>query len=502
MTAVVSAIGVNMTHGIMHQDADRILKNMCQKEATYINDMLNDVTKSVSIMEHYATTELKSVEALLDDDYRTEYINNVQILFDEIALNTKGLKTFYLRLNPEFSNNKAGFFKGVSRNGVIEEYVLNDFSLFSPDDEEHSAWYYNAVKAGKGVWIQPYNDYSLHEKMISYVTPFYSDGKLAGVIGIDIDFKYFVSYIDSIKVYKSGKALLVSADKKTVYNGSKDNYNEESANPHTDVSADLINGMTIKLAADYKDIQSDIHPMLFKIVGAFITVLIVFIIYTVIVTHRIVAPLKKLTAAAEDIFGGRETEEIEIKSKDEIGTLSKVLSSTYEKLREYTNYINILAYRDSLTGIKNRTAYAEAADNLDKRICCSNPAFAVIVADINNLKQTNDKYGHDIGNELIIHTTKILCEVFKNSPVFRIGGDEFVIILEGKDYENYRSLIEKIDDACSEDFISVDEERIPVSIARGVAVYNPNIDKVFEDVFNNADHAMYMHKQSMKGALV
>ena len=140
---------------------------------------------------------------------------------------------------------------------------------------------------------------------------------------------------------------------------------------------------------------------------------------------------------------------ISVGSKDEIGALSRVLINTYEKIKEYTTYINALAYRDSLTGIKNSTAYTEAVKTLNNDINCNNPKFGVLVADINNLKQTNDQFGHDIGNELIIHTAKILTDIFKRSSIFRIGGDEFAIILKDKDYDNYRNLLEQMDEACS-----------------------------------------------------
>ena len=168
------------------------------------------------------------------------------------------------------------------------------------------------------------------------------------------------------------------------------------------------------------------------------------------------------------------------------------------KIVEYSTYINALAYRDSLTGIKNSTAYTEVIEALDKEINLSNPEFGVLVADINNLKKTNDTYGHDVGNELIIHTAKILTDTFKTSSTYRIGGDEFVVILRGKDLERHRALIERMDSTFSDDYVTVHDESVSVSIARGVAVFSADIDRVYTDVFAKADQAMYMNKESMK----
>ena len=126
--------------------------------------------------------------------------------------------------------------------------------------------------------------------------------------------------------------------------------------------------------------------------------------------------------------------------------------------------------------------------------------FGVMVVDLNYLKEANDNYGHDMGNELLIHATKILVDTFKFSPVFRIGGDEFVVILNGSDFDRYRDLIDRMNAAFAADYISFRDEKIPVSVAKGVSIFNPMTDNVFEDVFDRADYAMYLDKAEMKAA--
>ena len=316
-----------------------------------------------------------------------------------------------------------------------------------------------------------------------------------------MDFESFVNRIDNISVYEQGYAILMASDGNTRYNRQE---LQSSKEPHTKSTVTLQNGMILELRAEYKDIQKDIRPILHQIVQAFVLVLLCSILYTVFVTRKIVGPLKQLTAAAENIFDGStiDAKGFVVDSKDEIGTLSKVLTDTYEKMQEYNAYINALAYRDSLTGIKNSTAYAEATAKLDQEINCGNPHFGVLVADINNLKKTNDRFGHDIGNELIVHTARILTSTFKTSSVFRVGGDEFAVILTGTDYENYRSLLTQLDEACAQECITVSENRISVFLARGVSLYDPTIDRVYKDVFTKADHAMYMHKEQSKATTV
>ena len=125
--------------------------------------------------------------------------------------------------------------------------------------------------------------------------------------------------------------------------------------------------------------------------------------------------------------------------------------------------------------------------------------FGVIVLDINFLKETNDRYGHDVGNKLIVAAAGIISGTFKRSPVFRIGGDEFLVILQNRDLEALPGLLKKLDEEASNETITVDKEVIPVSIAKGFAKYEPKKDTNFIDVFNRADDAMYDDKREMKG---
>lgn len=499
ITAIVSLIAVSMTHEIMHQDADRILNNVTQKEAAYLNDTLGDIIKSAAIMEHYALSEIDSLDQLADPDFRNHYLETTKQMFKEIALNTNGFVGYFLRLNPKYTDYTTGYYNLIGEHGIVKEIQVTDLSKYEEHDERNVSWYYTAVRAGKPVWLNPYYFPGHNKQMISYTVPLYVGTELLGVLGFDMDFEYLVEKIDNISVYENGYATLLASDGVTRYNNQD---REDGTDQYTKATAALKNGMFLELRAGYKDIQSNIRPMLGRIVLAFLVVLLFAIAYTIFVTRKIVHPLKQLTAAAERIADGDlEPEGVAIDTKDEIGTLSRVLSNTYTKIREYNAYINALAYRDSLTGIKNSTAYTEATTKLDQEINCGNPQFGVLVADINNLKRTNDQFGHDIGNELIVHTAKILCETFKTSAVFRVGGDEFVVILTGKDFENYRTALVHLDEACSQDYVTVCENRVPVSLARGVAVFDPNIDRVYKDVFAKADHAMYLHKEQSKAAL-
>ena len=188
-------------------------------------------------------------------------------------------------------------------------------------------------------------------------------------------------------------------------------------------------------------------------------------------------------------------------TKDEVGTLADSFQMTVNHLKQYISYINGLAYRDGLTGVKNKTAYEDMAKRMEERMRTERPQFAVLVFDLNNLKRVNDTCGHDFGDMLIIDACKLLCQTFKNSPVYRIGGDEFVVLLENSDLENYATLLDKFQSNLDEYNQSVRVGSSRISIARGIAVYNSTTDLVFGNVFKRADSAMYQNKQAMKARL-
>ena len=182
--------------------------------------------------------------------------------------------------------------------------------------------------------------------------------------------------------------------------------------------------------------------------------------------------------------------------------LARAFEKTAEKLRCYMSYINALAYKDGLTGVKNRTAYNEITAELDVKIKIGYyEPFAMLSADINLLKATNDKYGHEVGNKLITRAAKIICDVFKHSPVFRMGGDEFAVLLKGEDLENLDTLITEMDMRCRESTIIFDSAEIPISIARAAEVFDPTLDSCVEDVYNRADKKMYENKEETKKLL-
>ncbi len=155
-----------------------------------------------------------------------------------------------------------------------------------------------------------------------------------------------------------------------------------------------------------------------------------------------------------------------------------------------------LARRDELTGVKNLTAYKEleaaVQGSIDNGV--DYLAFALVVCDANNLKQINDTYGHTAGDEYIKAAAGLLCDIYVHSPVFRVGGDEFVIFLSGRDYLSRYELMDRLRGRVIENKETGDG----VILASGMAEYRPESDFFISDLFERADKEMYEDKQRLK----
>ena len=109
--------------------------------------------------------------------------------------------------------------------------------------------------------------------------------------------------------------------------------------------------------------------------------------------------------------------------------------------------------------------------------------FAIVMVDLNNLKHVNDHCGHEAGDTYIKGCCHSICEVFKHSPVFRIGGDEFAVILRGPDFEHRASLTEELKKNFEDSFLQEDKEDwYRYSAAVGMAEADVAEDGLFEEV--------------------
>ena len=160
-----------------------------------------------------------------------------------------------------------------------------------------------------------------------------------------------------------------------------------------------------------------------------------------------------------------------------------------------SNFSNIQPFScknetDLLTGALSKSALVAAVEEMT----ANNNAHAFILLDLDGFKQLNNTLGHVAGNQLLVDVVNFLRKgLRRNDIIGRIGGDEFVVLLEGEDYKRRQSLIEEFERKMEEN-----NSKGLVVISTGLDIYRPGRDICFDSIFERADQRMYERKKSLK----
>lgn len=484
-------------HDVIDDDSDRILDKYCLAEKEIVNNTLESIEQSVNIVASTIYDEFEGLSVLESQEKYQAFSDYVKEMFIQTSMHTENSSSFYFRYNYELTNSKAGFYYGIRDNNLIT-YEPTEIPLYSEDDISHTGWYYYPIIAQKAVWVEPYVSSYSNMEMISYSVPIYYEGTFIAVVGMELDFSIIVNAVNSIDVYGEGSAYLTDTDGKIIYHS---NLEKGSSKPmltstYTESEATLANGMNLVLGVERTAITGHSHSILKNMIYAIIVFILIAMLGMYIITKSITHPLKELTDAAQKVELGDFNIELYHPSLDEVGLLSRSFQKTVDTLNEKIEFINKLAYTDSLTGLYNNTAYTDHTVKIEKNI--HEKKFALIIFDVNDLKKINDEYGHEKGNELIITASAFIQNTFRNSNAYRIGGDEFAVILEGDNYRKCDDLLRSFDEGIINQYINVGTGKIKINIARGMAEFLPANDYKFDDVFKRADKAMYVNKKEIK----
>lgn len=205
------------------------------------------------------------------------------------------------------------------------------------------------------------------------------------------------------------------------------------------------------------------------------------------------------------VMGHTKGSFVDKKYIDFIGHINKALTQYQNniKLARLNEKLSELMQKDSLTNVKNRVAYDNYIARMDNVIAMGiENQVAVVMCDINNLKVINDNLGHDAGDVYIKNCCNLMCGIFKHSPIFRTGGDEFVIIISTADFAVRHERLEELRNKMEEIASSKTSPLMNLSIATGISDFDPQKDKSILDAVKRADALMYVNKAEMKAKLL
>lgn len=227
---------------------------------------------------------------------------------------------------------------------------------------------------------------------------------------------------------------------------------------------------------------------------------IMFFIFLAIITisflnKNLFHPLRLLLTNTHKMEDGEKIDITDITSNDEMGYLLSSFLRMNEKVHSRTERLDYKAHHDELTGLKNRTSMYNEIEDVIGHLQEFNTKFAVMFIDLNKFKQLNDTLGHDAGDMMLKETaTRLKDTVRSNDIVFRLGGDEFLVLVKDvKDHSEVENVLFNILEACKSP-VMIQDQPIEISLSIGVAI-SPDDTKSSDEILKFSDIAMYEAKQ-------
>lgn len=509
---LIGGAGVLSAGRAVKEDSVQIMSLTCAEKARDINEKLHEIEQSVDILYEYADNQFTADESFWTDiDYMNDYVKKVNEVLVNVAKNTEYAVAAYLRFNPEIFGEVQGTFMGKQQG--MEEFqtlVPTDLSLYEPGDISHVGWYYIPIANGGPTWMEPYENKNLDINMISYIIPMYRDDIVIGVLGMDIDVRLLEKCVSAVSVYDTGYAFIVGEKGDIIYHkdypqglkvtdldedilGIEEILNKNQRQGkvfdyqwHGEdkrlVFQRLVNGMSLAIAVRAEELDMTENMLVLQCVCLLLLIAAIAVVFSGRMTRRMIKPLQELTNAAQKVAKGDWNVEVRCNSKDEIGVLAKTLKDTIEELNSTHNKLETLASTDALTGLYNRHYMTEYCNHYDKG---SPVNVGVVFCDLNGLKYANDHYGHAGGDELLLKFAKLIRDCFPEDMCFRMGGDEFVVIVMQKTEEQFYAQLERLKRDNK-------EEQMPLA-SIGVC-YKDNAENLGQ-LLTEAEDAMYQDKE-------
>lgn len=236
-----------------------------------------------------------------------------------------------------------------------------------------------------------------------------------------------------------------------------------------------------------------------------ISCLATFLLLQYLVAKFITAPIATLDRQLDELLSERRSNISYSSSNNEVGRLARKFQSLYTRLLASFNENYQKARIDTLTGLPNRMAFNEQANELFSQFDRSK-AISVCYIDVDNFKYINDKYGHEIGDRVLRQVAKGLSqsvsEYFSDrsqSSAYRLSGDEFVVLALDVSEEDIRGCGQSIL-ALFENGLLVGEASYPVTVSLGTASTQSE-QCTLSELMSNVDLAMYQAKKSGKNCI-
>lgn len=386
-----------------------------------------------------------------------------------------------------------------------------------------------------GYWSRPFSLFGEEREAISYSVPLrLSDGRVYGVLGVDILLSYLQSYLPEKELDSGGTAFyFLSAEKSGEDVISSEKYQQlirlHSSTIGTEDKTETVsskqeeenytysiplhifstNGPFIdiawKLGAEipYKTMNRFANRMIFVMAVSIVLTLLIGILGSLVISVFLQRPIRNLAA---EIRANKATEKLELKETGilEIDQMSEALEDLSDRLLREQQNLQYERDHDFLTDLYNRRAFGRRIRELLEEKGGGNAIGAYIMMDLDNLKMVNDTFGHEYGDKYIRCASDAMRTALGSEALYsRISGDEFNIFIFDEDGERSRvnALIEKLQKTIDESYILLpDGSKKMLRLSGGVSWY-PDGGANPDELQKNADYAMYVVKKTTKSQI-
>lgn len=321
--------------------SDRLLLMLCESGERSLDYYFDSVQNSVLRVTSFVEEDLEGT----DEEQLEKHMEKARDYFGMMASKTKGVLTYYYRIDPSVSSTVKGFwYTNLSGEG-FEEHEVTDITKYDVNDTSKLVWFTVPKHEGRAIWLPPYITDNLDVRVISYDAPVYWNGKFLGVVGIEVDYSTMAEEVNSIQFYDNGYAFLSDADGMLFYHPRID-VTEQAENEKYEVPfstakntefvhytyngeekeavwKELSNGMRLTVTVPVSETKGDWQGLIQNIALGAVVVLIVSSLFLMFYTRRITKPLEELTEAAEKVDNGNYDFVLTYDRDDELGRLTR-----------------------------------------------------------------------------------------------------------------------------------------------------------------------------------
>lgn len=365
ISSIVGTTSIVKSSSIIKSEAEDKLLNIASSKG---NEYSIQTSRAENIVKDLSGIVLGSIDVskAKDDNYLDSYVKELSNIIKSIGDSNKGIVGLYVNLDPKFTSGNKAFdatyvYDESKKKSTIDTnvYKLEDYK----EDNEDLDWYYNPIKAKKGVWSDIYVDSESNVSMISYTMPIYSNSQLIGVAGIDISFDTLKDLILSTKIYDTGNAFLLSDDYKFLVDKSKkpkDNFSTMDNGKYKYITDEMKNKKSSVIEANYEGKQTLISYYRMdngQIIGVdvpssevfkgltnllYIIALVIFIgllisiLIAIYISKRISKPIEECSKHMNILAKGDLTQQISekyLKMNDEVGLLTRSIKSMQDGIK-------------------------------------------------------------------------------------------------------------------------------------------------------------------------